>query len=268
MNRRSHDHTSFLFGMGSKEETKEDTASAEDVDVKKINEVNKRSVAEFNAIKKWTSTSHDSRTKMDAAMNARIAQLRPLCHEYMRHLAELKGLAGSQCQAAQGRVNGADLDESNGPFGCLASDEAGSESNGTPVVLNGTRCTKGVRRLLCTERLAELLRGDPPPGEQFLKKRHHAQLEPGAEEHIHKHSHPDVKEGTAPPPSGTEGPTSANSELGLPEEPEEQSQSLSMDQEIRKWCAPGFRLMVSPISNDLSRGVLAPTIDTGQAQEG
>merc|ERR1712179_482135 len=102
-------------------------------------------------------------------------------------------------------------------------------------VLNGTRCTKGIRKLLCTERLEELLRGDPAPGEQFLPKRHHTELEPGAEEHAHKHSSGNANPDATPPSSGTNGPNSENGEKGMPEEPEEELDAMSMDQEVRKW---------------------------------
>merc|ERR1712118_358907 len=69
--------------------------------------------------------------------------------------------AGAQCQAAQGRVNAEDLTVIQGPQGCLAPDMSGASETepGTPVVLHSQRCTHGVKKLLCTERIAELERG-------------------------------------------------------------------------------------------------------------
>lgn len=251
---KRHNRTSFLFGFGSGSKAPE----MKDDDVAKMKAINDHAVEELNEIKKWSSNSRNARKKLDETINARLAAMKPLCQEYMRHMAELKGLAGAQCQAAQGRVNSADIDDSNAPWGCLSQEVSGGESEGTPVVLQPTRCSMGLRRLLCTERLDELLQGRPAPGEQFLPHHKHAQLEPGAAEHIHKHTRPEKREGEAVTTNG-DGPNSESGDLGLPEEPEEQPEELSMDEEVRQWCHPAFRLDIKPISEDLSRGVMAPT---------
>merc|ERR1711918_68975 len=117
----------------------------------------------------------------------------------MKHRAQLMGLAGSQCLAAQGRVTAEDLTVVQGPRGCVAPDMSGSTGTepGTPVVLHEQRCEHGVQKLLCTERLNTLERGDPAPGEEMLQAQKHPKAEPGAEEHIHKHVAKEGEAGTA-----------------------------------------------------------------------
>jgi len=256
---KNHNHTSFLFGFGSKPKA----PVVQDADVEKMKHINDHGIEEFREIKKYTTGSVNARKELDSRINARLAVMKPLCQEYMRHTAELKGLAGAQCQAAQGRVNSADIDDTNAPWGCLSQEESGGEAEGTPVVLKGTRCSMGLRRLLCTARLDELEQGLAAPGEQFLPKHKNAKLEPGAEEHIHRHIRPEKKEGDAVT-TASEGPNSENGDLGLPDEPEEETETLSMDEEVRQWCHPAFRLQVKPISEDLSRGVMAPTVEEAE----
>merc|ERR1711924_522585 len=88
---------------------------------------------------------------------------------------------------------------------------------GTPVALQEMRCTHGQRELLCVERLNELARGDPAPGEAMLKAQRHPKPEPGQEEHIHRHVQENKEgEGAAPSAAGEGGGTEA-SEKGEPE---------------------------------------------------
>lgn len=254
----AQEQTSFLFGFGK---TKSPEGSGhEDPDVQKITEVNKHAMDKFKIITDYNAGVRKSREALDKVIGARYAAMRPLCQEYMRHRAELSGLAGAQCNAAQGRVNAEDLDETNAPFGCLQPDQSGSEELGTPLTLHQTRCGTGLRKLACSERLAELSRGDPAAGEEMMQAQKHAEPEPGAAEHVHKHASPE-EEGANPPATGTEGPDSDNGNAGLPEPVEEQPKLPSMDEEFRQWCHPAFRLNAQPISENLSRAVLAPTAE-------
>lgn len=95
----------------------------------------------------------------------------------------------------------------------------------------------------------------------MLEAQQHAKPEPGSEEHSHKHVQ-ETKEGeTGAPNASSDGPNSDAGEKGEPEPEEEQPHQLSMDEEFRRWCHPTLRLNVHPISENLSRGVLAPSVE-------
>jgi len=251
--------SSFLFGFGSSSKKVET-----DPDAAKIAEVNSKARNDFGILSKYRGAAPQARKSLEEALKGRLEVMKPLCHEYMYHRSELLGLAGTQCQAAQGRINSADLDDSSGPHGCLADTQVGQEPVGTPLVLTETRCTHGNRKLLCYERMEELARGDPAPGESpttLVHKRKVAQEHPAGErsDHAHKTAPPPPAEGATPPPSG-DGPGGDAAAQGNPEPPDEagEERPASMDEEFRLWCHPAFRLDVLPISEDLSRGVLAP----------
>jgi len=257
----AHDQTSFLFGLGAKDPSK----TVADSDTDKVEHANKQSIDMYNQVMKHHSSVDGSRKALDAAMAAHHRAMRPLCQEYLRHRSEIMGLAGAQCRAAQGRVNAEDLSTFPGPRGCLAPDTPGSliAAPGTPVVLKEKRCEHGMKQLLCTERINTLLRGDPAPGEEMLQAQKHSAPEPGSEEHIHKHVQ-DNEAGETPPPNGaSESANSENADKGLPEaeDVDKPPPTDSMDQEFRKWCHPSFRLNVQPISENLSRAVLAPSVE-------
>jgi len=252
--------TSFIFGVG---EGKEPEKKKPDPDVEKLKTLGKSAHDNLAKITKFNNTLIDSRKELDAAITARYAEMQPLCKAYMAHRSELSGLAGAQCAAAQGRVNSEDLMGGVGPWGCLAAHPAGTKELGTPVVLHETRCAPGTTHLLCSERIAELARGDPAPGEEMIATKPLKTLEPGMAEHAHK-DHGESQEGSGPPPTGSGGPGSENGDKGLPEPEEPEPVQLSMDQEFRKWCHPNFRLKVMPISESLSRGVLEPSLDDAE----
>lgn len=250
--------SSFIFGFTGGSSSHEET----DHDAEKISHVNTQAQTDLHNIQNSRNAAPKARKALEQALKHRLEVMKPLCHEYMYHRAELLGLGGTQCQAAQGRINGMDLDDSHGPRGCLADTEVGKEPVGTPLVLSETRCTHGNRKLLCYERMEELARGDPAPGESptILKhKRKEAEEHPAGErDHAHKKEGPPPEEGATPPPSA-DGATEASTK-GNPEPPDEtgEEKPASMDEEFRLWCHPAFRLDVLPISEDLARGVIAP----------
>lgn len=251
------DQTSFLFGSGKDK-------SSGGADAAKVHEANKHSMDKFHEIKDHYDKVTTLRKDLDEVMAKHYAAMKPLCKEYMQHRAELSGLGGVQCQAAQGRVNAEDLETFEGPMGCLAPNASGSGDAlpGTPVTLQAARCTHGQRELLCAERLNELARGDPAPGEAMLLAQKHAKMaEPGAEEHIHRHVQEDNEGEGGPPSSSAEGGGTEAGEKGEPEPEDKDGENVmpSMDEEFRKWCHPVFRLAAQPISEDLSRAVLAPS---------
>mmetsp|Transcript_42015 Transcript_42015/g.111505 ORF Transcript_42015/g.111505 Transcript_42015/m.111505 type:complete len:166 (+) Transcript_42015:2-499(+) len=95
----------------------------------------------------------------------------------MRRQAELKTLAGPQCDAAQGRVNAAIVGEGRGPKGCCAPyqgprgrgampDEELWLGAGPPLErLPEAQCTGEARTLTCSARIAQLAhKTAPPPG--------------------------------------------------------------------------------------------------------
>merc|ERR1711908_187550 len=95
-------------------------------ELKRIEEVNKVAIDQIKVIKEGDAEAASLRQDLDSHMGSRYAAMRPLCLEYMKHRAQILGLAGAQCQAAQGRVNAEDLTVVKGPNGCLAPDASGA----------------------------------------------------------------------------------------------------------------------------------------------
>jgi hypothetical protein len=269
------DQTSFLFfGLfgDSTKKTKSSTATVvsgeQDVAVSaedKVKRANQHSIAKYRTVRDEFANATKLRKKLDKAMVKHVAAMKPLCKEYLRHRAEIMGLAGTQCLAAQGRVNAEDLQTFPGPTGCMKPNWSGSSevTPGTPVTLQEIQCSHGQRQLLCSERIAELERGDPAPGEEMLTAQRRPKSEPGAAEHIHKHAQEDSggENGTPHALGEDAGSDSAKQGMPEPEDQDRQENLPSMDAEFRQWCHPVFRLAVQPISEALSRATLAPEAD-------
>jgi hypothetical protein len=245
------------------------STAAHDGEMDRINKVNDQSTKSYKDINEALDKTVTTRKELDEKMMEHYKAMRPLCQEYMKHRAELLGLAGQQCIAAQGRLNGEDLLTFDGPRGCKMPERSGSLENepGTPLILHESQCQNGQKELLCTERLAQLERGDPAPGEDFLKPAEPEKLEPGEAEHRHEHLQ-EQNAGTALPNAKGEGPSGDHGMKGEPEEEDNDADNVgpSMDAEVRKWCHPAHRLNVPQISEDLSRGVLAPKADEGELE--
>jgi len=142
-----------------------------------IKEANRLANDSFLKIQADAADVPRRRKALEAAMARHAEALRPLCQEYMRRQAELKTLAGPQCDAAQGRVNAAILGEGRAPKGCCKPFQgpAGrgavpSEDHwigaGPPIAkLPEAPCTGEARTLPCTARIAQLAHPTaPPPG--------------------------------------------------------------------------------------------------------
>lgn len=129
-----------------------------------VETVNRTADQGLEAIKKQQEVIPEQRKAVDSAMNARMAQLAPLCSRYMFARAELQGLSAAQRMAAQGRLNAEQLKDDGGPWGCV--NMAKLNSGGDPSLPSKT-CNWGYRshNLKCSTRLDYLKDREPAPGE-------------------------------------------------------------------------------------------------------
>eukprot|EP00927_Polykrikos_kofoidii_P014120 TRINITY_DN16153_c0_g1_i4.p1 TRINITY_DN16153_c0_g1~~TRINITY_DN16153_c0_g1_i4.p1 ORF type:complete len:312 (-),score=44.52 TRINITY_DN16153_c0_g1_i4:142-1077(-) len=131
-----------------------------------IYSVNRSSQELYDDVFRLASKVGAERLALDKAMAGYKQKLQNECADYMRHRSEIYTLAGRHCGAAQGRLQAAEVDDANGPRGCLHTPPSGTGvEHGTPYQLPEQRCTHSERQLLCTTRLKELSRGAPAPGE-------------------------------------------------------------------------------------------------------
>eukprot|EP00913_Durusdinium_trenchii_P031490 g29483.t1 len=71
--------------------------------------VNRSAARGLEAIQHAKEVIPGQRKELNEVMNARMAELAPLCSKYMFRRAELQGLSAAQCLAAQGRLNAEQL---------------------------------------------------------------------------------------------------------------------------------------------------------------
>lgn len=160
---------------GDAEATKGEKGEAHPADT--IQEANRLANDSFLKIQADAADVPRRRKALEAAMARHAEALRPLCQEYMRRQAELKTLAGPQCDAAQGRVNAAILGEGRGPKGCCEPRQGPAGRGAVPSEdhwigagppldkLPEAPCTGEARTLPCTARIAQLAHPTaPPPG--------------------------------------------------------------------------------------------------------
>ncbi|CAK9086574.1 Uncharacterized protein SCF082_LOCUS41294 [Durusdinium trenchii] len=131
--------------------------------------VNRSAARGLEAIQHAKEVIPGQRKELNEVMNARMAELAPLCSKYMFRRAELQGLSAAQCLAAQGRLNAEQLTDDGGPPGCV--DLRQTKSQGDPR-LPGKTCTWGYgkHKLKCSARLdylrdREAVPGSDPDGE-------------------------------------------------------------------------------------------------------
>lgn len=130
--------------------------------VRQIAAVNKTADTGLEIIQNFKSAIPEQRKALDAAMAARMAELKPLCNKYMFRRAELLGLFAAQCTAAQGRLNAEELTDEGGPPGCVNRREIQDKGAWT---LPEKRCTWGFgsHELKCSTRLDYLEDGEAAP---------------------------------------------------------------------------------------------------------
>ncbi|CAJ1373129.1 unnamed protein product [Effrenium voratum] len=130
---------------------------------KNIATVNQTADLGLQIIQSYKEAIPAQRKALDLAMDARMAELAPLCSKYMFRRAELQGLSAAQCVAAQGRLNAEQLDNDRGPSGCV--DPRRLKSGGA-WTLPAKPCTFGFssHQMKCSTRLDYLQDREPAPG--------------------------------------------------------------------------------------------------------
>ncbi|CAK8996575.1 unnamed protein product [Durusdinium trenchii] len=182
--------------------------------------VNRSAARGLEAIQHAKEVIPGQRKELNEVMNARMAELAPLCSKYMFRRAELQGLSAAQCLAAQGRLNAEQLTDDGGPPGCV--DLRQTKSQGDPR-LPGKTCTWGYgkHKLKCSARWSVQMcsRGSIPIGStstsdplDYLRDR---EAVPGSD------------------PDG---------------------EALSMDDWVRRWCHPKFSVPARALNADLAAG--------------
>jgi len=131
--------------------------------VAKVREVNGPDEETFKGISRQADEAPKLRNKLDGAMSDHAKKLGKACRRYMLARADLSGIAGMHCEAAQGLLNRSDLGPlgAAGVEGCVDDVPEGVALDKLPKA----SCERGSHRLLCWERLRELLEKDAAPGE-------------------------------------------------------------------------------------------------------
>jgi len=150
--------------QGGKEAESRKPPDENEVAQRNISEENVKAAQAYARILKHQASIPQARAELDKAMSVDMSKVHDLCQKYMLERANLTGIAGVHCKAAQGRLNQSELTKgASNPTGCVNDDV--DDAPEAPEKLPDTRCSNGNRELLCSARLKELAEHEPAPGE-------------------------------------------------------------------------------------------------------